>query len=166
MVGKWLAITLGGVLLVLALAAWPDVRTFFVRQHVARPSNNQGYGQARVNFSDVTVTASVPLTAALQAKGLAGRTGLGDQVGMLWLYTQPDTYVFWMKDMLIPLDFVWIRSGQIVDLTPDVPAPRPGQSDLPLYRPIVPADAILEVRAGFIAAHSLEIGEAVTIDRL
>lgn len=165
MVGKGLAVGLGGALVILGLAIWPDVRTSFVRENLAMPTSSQGYGQAQINFSDVTVSAKVPLSADLQAKGLGGRTGLSDREGMLWLYDQPGAYVFWMKDMLIPLDFIWINRGQIVDLTPDVPPPQPGQSDLPIYRASSPVDAILEVRAGFIAAHNLEIGEAVTIDR-
>src|SRR4029077_6690395 len=100
-------------------------------------------------------------------KGLGGRTGLGPNEGMLWMYDQAGEYRFWMKDMVIALDFVWIDQGRIVDLTANVPPPT-GHSvtNLPILQPKVPASNILEVRAGFIAAHGLSIDDPVEIDRI
>ncbi|MBI3573228.1 MAG: DUF192 domain-containing protein [Candidatus Kerfeldbacteria bacterium] len=124
-----------------------------------------GYDQATVTLSGTKINVQIPTTVALQEQGLAGRTTLSDKQGMLWLYSQPDRYTFWMKGMLIPLDFVWIEQGHIVDLTPNVPPPAKGQLYFPIYRPVSPVTAILEVRSGFIGDHGLSTGQAVSIDK-
>lgn len=164
---NWYAIAFLLVVLVVAVSAWPDARTFLWQEHLGMTNSATSYGQAKVKFSEVTVAAQVPLSADLQAKGLGGRTGLGQGEGMVWIYDQAGEYRFWMKDMLIALDFVWIDRGQIVDLTANVPPPTADESSiaLPTYQPRVPASAVLEVKAGFIADHGLSIGDPVEIDR-
>ncbi len=164
---NWFAVIIVALVLIAGLSAWPDARTF-LHQQLGQASPTSGYGQAKIKFSEVTVQADVPLSSELQAKGLGGRTGLGDNEGMAWIYDQAGEYQFWMKDMLIPLDFVWIDQGQIVDLTANVAPPAPGQGTLGLniYQPKQPVSVVLEVKAGFIAQHHLSIGDPVEVDRL
>lgn len=163
---NWFAIAFIMIVLVVGVSAWPDARNFFTQQNLG-PASSAGYGQAKVKFSDSTVIAEVPLSADLQAQGLGGRTNLADGRGMIWIYPKASQYSFWMKDMLISLDFVWIDHGQVVDVTADVPPPQPGQitSDLPILQPQTPASAVLEVPAGFTAAHHVSVGDPVEIDR-
>lgn len=164
---NWYAIAFITVVLFVAVSAWPDARNFFLEQNLGTPQTQGGYGTAKVKFSELTVTAQVPLSTDLQAKGLGGRTSLADDEGMIWIYPAASEYSFWMKDMVIPLDFLWIKSGVIVDITADVQPPAPGQSsaDLPILRPREPVTTILEVPAGFAARHQLSIGDPVEVDR-
>ena len=135
-------------------------------ENLAGPTQSGGYGQATVSFSEVVVTAQIPLSAELQAQGLGRRSELGDRDGMLWLYSQPDFYSFWMKNMLFPLDFIWINGNEVVDVTPNVKPPTSSnESELAVYRPTRPANAILEVAAGFADHFHIQAGDIVTIDR-
>jgi uncharacterized membrane protein (UPF0127 family) len=86
---------------------------------------------------------------------------------MLFEYDQPGFYSFWMKDMRFDLDLVWIRDGRIVDVHHRVPAPGRSAPEglLPTYRPRELADTILEVPAGFAAAHGWQPGDRVGIER-
>ena len=68
-----------------------------------------------------------------------------------------------MKGMNFPLDFIFIRDGKVVDIIPNVQPPLPNQPDsnLPVYEPTVSINMMLEVSAGFVAAHSIKLGDQV-----
>jgi uncharacterized membrane protein (UPF0127 family) len=92
------------------------------------------------------VTVDVADDVDSRAQGLSGRPSLQPGHGMWFPYARADRYGFWMRDMNFDIDIVWVRSGVIVDITHD--APHEVEEPLPVYRPRVPADAILEVPAG------------------
>jgi len=82
----------------------------------------------------------------------------------LFLFPVESQYAFWMKEMLFPIDILWIRDGVIEDMTVDVLVPSPDGGELIRYFPIVPVDTVLEVPAGFAARHGLRTGMAVTVE--
>jgi uncharacterized membrane protein (UPF0127 family) len=125
------------------------------RQRAALP------GEVRIG-DDVTVRVAVADTEATRERGLSGHAPLAPDEGMWFVFARADRYAFWMPRMLFDLDIIWVRDGRVVDISPDVPAPEPGQTDLPLYRPVEPADRVLEVRAGFAREHGLKLGLPVT----
>ena len=45
---------------------------------------------------------------------LQGKTSLASDEGMLFIYEEPDTVAFWMKDTDIPLDIVFIDEDEEV----------------------------------------------------
>lgn len=99
-----------------------------------------------------------------RSRGLSGRDPLPDDGGMLFVYQEPVVPGFWMRQMRFSLDFVWIGEGcEVVDLTPNVPAPEPGtsESELTLYRPSAPILYNLEVNAGTAARHGIRVGDEV-----
>jgi len=99
--------------------------------------------------------------------GLSNRDYLAEDGGMLFVFPETARHGFWMKDTLIPLDFVWIAEGQVVDITANVPVEL-GQSDAELtqYLPSKPVDSMLEVNAGWIDRNEVKIGDLVRfIDR-
>lgn len=159
-IGFLLAIGIFGLSLMTPIHRWE------LATNRAAPAVTGGYGRATVTFSDIVVHAQIPTTAKLQEQGLAGRRQLADDQGMLWIYPAPDRYQFWMQGMDVSLDFIWIADGHVVDMTPDVPPPVPGALTLTIYRPGQPVTAILEVRAGFAAAHHIQVGDQVEIDRI
>lgn len=73
-----------------------------------------------VNFSNLrtgeqhTFTYILADTEALREKGLSGRASLGDKEVMLFTFEKPDAHFFWMKDMLFPIDIVWLDSNKKV----------------------------------------------------
>lgn len=113
-----------------------------------------------------TVRVEVALTPDEQVRGLSGRSGLAPGTGMLFAYPTPDRRSMWMQGMRFPLDFLWIRDGQIADLFEHIPPPRAGERPVTVSSP-VPARYILELPAGFIQTHRLRRGDAaeVRLDR-
>jgi uncharacterized membrane protein (UPF0127 family) len=103
-------------------------------------------------------------------RGLSGRKSIDERSGAGgMLFVMPDKRVptFWMKDMYIPLDFIWIDDGEIIALHENVPPPSPGtyDTDLKIYSPNKKATHVLEVSAGFIKEHGVKIGTRVEITK-
>lgn len=97
-------------------------------------------------------------------RGLAGREKLTPDEGMLFTFVVPDVYNFWMKDMKFPLDFIWIRGGEVVGITENaqVELDRDG-SELTVYSPQSEVDNVLEVNAGTAAAQGIQVGDPVAV---
>ncbi len=126
-----------------------------------------GYGAGTVTIGDgPAIPVEVAASDSTRERGLSGRGKMDPDSGMLFLFSEPDRYVFWMKGMVIPLDAVWIRDGEIVDITTGLQPPAEGE-EIPLFSPVSPADAVLEVPAGFAERYGLKLGLPVRykIDR-
>lgn len=107
----------------------------------------------------------IAATSGERSRGLSGRESLADSSGMLFVFESTRVPSFWMKDMLIPLDFIWIgEECSVVDLHTDVPPPAAGASSgsLPTYRPGSPVRYVLEINAGSVSELSIEVGDRVT----
>ena len=91
-----------------------------------------------------------------QTRGLMGRTALGEDRGMLFVYPDEEVLSFWMKNTLIPLSIAFIASdGRIVDLQ-DM---KPLDDDPPHYVSAEPARYALEVNKGYFEKHGIKVGD-------
>lgn len=103
---------------------------------------------------------------ATRSKGLGGITNLPANEGMLFVFNSKQIMPsFWMKDMQIPLDFIWISNNKVSEITANVPPPAKNAPDnsLSIYKPNEPIDLVLEVNAGFTIKNSIKIGDTVTL---
>lgn len=93
-------------------------------------------------------------------KGLGGREDLGEYDGMLFVYSAPFVIGVVMRDMLFPIDVVWLNDGVVVDIAPYlVPEPGVAEADLKVYFPRDKADMFLELEGGWTAKNNLKIGD-------
>lgn len=98
------------------------------------------------------------ITPQQQEKGLMFRKSLDADGGMLFPMTPPRTASFWMKDTLIPLDMIFIRTdGTIAFIAANV-APH---SRTPVSAG-VPVTAVLELRGGRAAELGISEGDSVS----
>ncbi len=111
----------------------------------------------RVQLGERTLEVVLAETAAEQELGLSSRETLGAD-GMLFPFSEPYIPFFWMNQMEFALDFVWIANGVVVDMHENVPAPLPQSSEIVRVSPRQKVDAVLELPAGFIAAHGITMG--------
>lgn len=98
-----------------------------------------------------------------RVQGLSGRGILGDYEGMLFVMDKQDQYGFWMKDMLIPLDFIFIDSeGFIVDTMEKV---QPCTEDeCPSFSADSTFKYVIEVNSGFIENNRIVVGNSVVFN--
>jgi len=115
---------------------------------------------AEVEIADQTLGLEVAETPQQQAVGLMARESLPDDRGMLFPFEPARPVNFWMKNVLIPLDMVFIHGGEVVAISNDVP---PCEGDpCPTYGPSrQPVDYVLELRGGRAAELDLETGDAI-----
>ena len=118
---------------------------------------------ARVEFPRVSVAAEMAADPESRRIGLSGRGTLAERSGLLFLFDRADYWGVWMKGMRFPIDAIWIKNNAIVDIEEQMASPASEIDDfsLPVYRPDVPADMVLEVKSGFVNAHGLRIGDPV-----
>lgn len=121
------------------------------------------FGEIMINEARFKV--EIADTQAKRSKGLGGRASLAEDEGMLFVFQSEDRYPFWMKGVNFPLDFIWIKGGEVVDLLENIPPADPGQRDetLPIHAPKVAIDKILEVKAGTVERLKIKVGDSVKL---
>ncbi len=124
--------------------------------------------KAEVKINNQYITADIAKDETTRDKGLGGRSSLGVNEGMLFLFPQAGQYGFWMKDMLIPIDLIWIYQGKIVGFEQNMQPPVPGTPDnaLQQYLPPSPVDEVLELHAGRVSLLQAAVGDQVFIKPL
>ncbi len=110
------------------------------------------------------ISLEISDTPAAREQGLSGRDSLAADSGMLFIFSVPGNYGFWMKGMKFPLDIVWIASDTVVgweaNVDPQIGVP---ENELKLYFPPVPVDEVLELPAGSAATLNLRKGQVVPV---
>jgi uncharacterized membrane protein (UPF0127 family) len=121
-------------------------------------------GLAFVRIGSLAVQAEVPEGDAFY-RGLGGRESLPDDRGMLFVFPEPGRHAFWMKDMLISIDIIWISAeGRVVDVQEAQPEPGVPDPQLKRYNPDGEARYVLEVRAGLAAEKGVQVGDEAQIE--
>ena len=86
----------------------------------ANPLFNNQSKKSTVKIRDLEIKVDISDTAKLQTKGLSGRSNLDEEEGMLFIFPDNKVRYFWMKDMLFPIDILWIdKEGTIVGIVKD-----------------------------------------------
>jgi uncharacterized membrane protein (UPF0127 family) len=107
-----------------------------------------------------SVTAELAVTPEERARGLMYRKKLEFDQGMLFVFDKEGIRSFWMKNMVIPLDLLWLdRDKRIVHIEQNVPPCE--QEPCPTYASQIPAMFVLELKAGSAEKRKLKI-----LDRL
>ena len=113
-----------------------------------RPSSPRVSSARTVSVGRHAFSVEVADTMASRARGLSGHAPLGENEGMLFIFQGITSGPFWMKDMLFPLDLIWIRDGIVVGTTEN--ALPMSQTGFLLYPPPMAVDAVLEVNVGTV----------------
>jgi len=104
-------------------------------------------------------------TPAEREYGLMNRTSMPEQSGMIFIFEKEDSYSFWMKDTLIPLDMIRIDSGMnIVGIEEATPCTGPDAS-CTIYNPGKPASYVLEINYGISKKLGIQTGQKAIITK-
>ena len=106
-------------------------------------------------------TVEVARTPAQQAQGLMNRQTLAPDRGMIFPYDVPTPASFWMKNTLIPLDMIFIRSDGTVARIEANTAPL----SLDPVAAGEPVGAVLELAGGRAAELGITAGAKVAWPR-
>lgn len=99
-------------------------------------------------------------TDAQHAKGLSGRLSVPENYGMLFVFDAPQKVGFWMKDMYVPIDMLWLADdGTILGIEEAV---SPDTYPTPFFPP-EPVRFVLETRAWEAYRQGWEVGERISL---
>ena len=119
-----------------------------------------------VKIKDIEISVDISDTAEKRSKGLSGREFLNEKEGMLFIFDQQTGKpVFWMKDMIIPIDIIWIKNEKIIQIDKNIQAPQKDTPDSMLvrYSPKETVNYVLEVNSGFSDKYAFNIGDGVSL---
>ena len=133
------------------------------------PAAAAGVPQTGLRQVPLTITSAngshafmvqVAATPEQQERGLMFVPALRPNAGMIFPYDPPQDVAFWMRNTLIPLDIIYIRSdGTIARITQ---AKALDETPLPGGEPIA---AVLEIRGGRSGELGIKEGDRVSWPR-
>jgi uncharacterized protein len=162
--------TVLGICLV-GCASTPSLSTIdnSIAQRQPSPSPTPFLGQmlpisAQATIAGQVINLEVTQTPQQQALGLMYRTSLPDNRGMLFRFEPPQPVSFWMQNVKIPLDMIFLRQGVVQAISSNVPPCT--ANPCPSYGPNTTIDQVIELRGGRAAELGLKVGDRVTIQFL
>ncbi|MBX4188500.1 DUF192 domain-containing protein [Candidatus Saccharibacteria bacterium] len=122
--------------------------------------------------NDVNISINGRVFKTEQAKsskefttGLGGRACIPEDRAMLFAFSRPSQYKFWMKDMKFPIDIIWISSDRKIAGIETNVQPSSYYSKLPYFinDPKHPAQFVIEVKANTSTELNMQLGNTVTL---
>ncbi len=114
-----------------------------------------------VYIAGQSVKVDLAVTKETQEKGLSGRSGLHEGEGMFFVFDKIGRYDFWMKDMLFPIDIIWLDADKkVVYIEKNVT----NTSPFKIYGPSFDTKYVLEVPAGFSDKYGLKVGDSADLE--
>ena len=94
-------------------------------------------------------------------KGLSGTHSMPNKYGMFFIFDSSDYQSMWMKDMLFPIDIIWIDEDyKIVHMEKDIsPDTYPK-----IFTAQIKARFVLELNAGMSTDYNLQTGDSISLE--
>jgi len=106
------------------------------------------------------VQAEVVTSEVEMTRGMMFRDSLAPDRGMLFIHGATGNYPYWMYQVRIPLDMLWMdEEHRIVEISAGTPPCNTKASQCPTYGGHRPARFVLELVGGMGAKYGLKIGD-------
>jgi uncharacterized protein len=107
----------------------------------------------------VTLRAELKTDPADMARGMMFRDQLPPDRAMLFVHQTPGRYPYWMHNVRVPLDILWLDSARVVEISADTPPCLKPASDCPNYGGHSEAQYVLELAGGQAKKLGLSVGQ-------
>ena len=96
-------------------------------------------------------------------RGMQFRNSIRPDHGMLYAHRIPGKYGYWMYQVRIPLDIIWMNQDRrIVEISPNTPpCPSKAAHECPSFGGHEKARYVLELAGGGAALYSLRVGDTL-----
>ena len=110
--------------------------------------------------SGITIRAEIADTPRKRAHGLMYREHLEKDHGMLFFFSEPQAWSFWMKNTRIALDLIWMdEKKRVTHIERNVPICTRSDDSCPQYRPNSDdAVYVLEIAGGTVDGYKIDKG--------
>lgn len=118
---------------------------------------------AKADIKGEVIELEVAQTPQQQALGLMFRENLPANRGMLFSFEPPRITRFWMKNVSIPLDMIFLQQGEVKVIAAGVPPCR--SNNCPVYGPEETLiDQVIELRGGRANELGLAVGDRIEVE--
>lgn len=132
---------------------------FALRSRLAKITRFSGGRKAKLLINGYTLVVELALTPKEQWLGLSGRTMIGKNEGMAFVYPRPDKLPFWMQGTALPLSVIFVRDdGTVVGMHDLVPF-----SEDTIKSP-EPVRIAVEAPRGWFASADLRVGDKIALN--
>lgn len=111
-----------------------------------------------------TIQLEVAQTPEQQSIGLMFRESLSDDRGMLFPFEFERNARFWMKNVSISLDIIFLNGDRIVSIAANVPGCK--SEPCPVYGPQALVDRVVELRGGRAEELGIKVDDKIYIKPL
>jgi uncharacterized protein len=118
-----------------------------------------------IKFNDQVFKVKIAKTDQEKQIGLSSTKRLPQNEGMLFLFSNPGYYSFWMKEMKFPIDIIYINGNKVTTIIKNAMPPSDSVS-LTTYQPREKSDKVLEVNAGLADKYNIQEGSVIKIENL
>jgi uncharacterized membrane protein (UPF0127 family) len=109
------------------------------------------------------IRAEVSTNPTDMARGMMFRDSLAPDRGMLFMHPSPGLYSYWMYQVRIPLDIIWLdTSRRIVEISANTPPCRTKASQCPSYGGQQKSLFVLELAGGMADKYGLRLGDFIS----
>lgn len=117
---------------------------------VTMPNGDKVYAEMAIEYSEIL-------------RGLMFRDTLAKDRGMLFLHNKMGRYSYWMFQVKIPLDIVWMDSSKtVVEVLENVPpCPSAKSADCPQHGGTKDSQFVLELAAGMASKYGVTVGSKI-----
>ncbi len=135
-------------------------RTYVYKGHISIIQIHTSMSDTHALNTRQNIHFEIATTTVAQKHGLSGRATIPNNYAMLFVFPKPGMYGFWMKDMLAPIDIVWLSDNRTVVSIKDSVKPNTYPQ---IFYPPVAVKYVLEVRSGFSATRGWHVGSIITL---
>ena len=129
----------------------------FVCCYATSAKNQLDVGYALLNNKKVALEiASDPHSREI---GLMYRDSLAENKGMIFIFDKSDEVGFWMKNVRIPLDMLFVSHSKIVKVEKDVPICK--NDPCSVYTSDAAVDSVIELKDGFCDKYNIKAGQTI-----
>lgn len=109
------------------------------------------------------IRAEVMMNPVDMQRGMMYRDSLPPDRGMLFIHTQPGLFSYWMYNVKIPLDIIWMdANGRVVEIVPQAPPCTTRASECPHYGGTKQSQYVLELAGGEASRNGIQVGSIVS----
>ena len=147
------------IIVLLAIILFLAVSNFLSKEKPSYQAEVLNANEQNIKIGKIDLLVDIADESNERAQGLSGRDKMAENKGMLFIFPQPGSYDFWMKDMLFSLDMVWVdAAGTIVAITKDI-----SPDTFPkTFEPPSPIKYVIEVNSGWSDRNNVKVGDKVS----
>lgn len=114
-----------------------------------------------IYLGEVAIDVTVADEYDERVQGLSGVEKLKDFEGKLFIFNADAKHGIWMKDMLMPLDIIWIdKNLKVIHIEENV---SPDTYPTQIFAPQSDARFVLEMNAHFASSVRIEVGDVLML---